>query len=125
MADGPKGWPKKTTACQEVTKTEPNPGMMQSIEEHQEIPKGEAEVHRHLNITLPQCWTGHMSRCNKDSTLTPLPPRSSDLTPCDFFLWGYVKEKVYAHPIPRDLPEFRQRIVATADTINVDMLKHM
>jgi hypothetical protein len=35
---------KETTACQEATKTEPNPGMMQSIEEHQEITKGEATV---------------------------------------------------------------------------------
>lgn len=25
------------------------------------------------------------------------PPRSCDLTPCDFFLWGHVKEKVYAN----------------------------
>jgi hypothetical protein len=33
-----------TTAGQEATETEPNPGMMQSIEEHQEIPKGEAMV---------------------------------------------------------------------------------
>lgn len=24
------------------------------------------------------------------------PPRSCDLTPCDFFLWGYVKSQVYA-----------------------------
>jgi hypothetical protein len=23
------------------------------------------------------------------------PPRSPDLTPCDFFLWGYLKAKVY------------------------------
>ena len=23
------------------------------------------------------------------------PPRSPDLTPCDFFLWGYLKSKVY------------------------------
>jgi hypothetical protein len=34
----------KTTACNEATDFEPNPGMMQSIEEHQEIPKGEAAV---------------------------------------------------------------------------------
>jgi hypothetical protein len=34
----------ETTACNEATKIEPNPGMMQSIEEHQEIPKGEAAV---------------------------------------------------------------------------------
>jgi hypothetical protein len=37
------------TACHEAMKantekTEPDPGMMQSIEEHQETPKGEAAV---------------------------------------------------------------------------------
>jgi hypothetical protein len=34
----------ETTACNGATETEPDPGMMQSIEEHQEIPKGEAAV---------------------------------------------------------------------------------
>jgi hypothetical protein len=29
----------ETTDCNEATKTEPNPGMMQSTEEHQGIPK--------------------------------------------------------------------------------------
>lgn len=28
------------------------------------------------------------------------PPRSCDLTPLDFFLWGYVKDKVYANAPP-------------------------
>jgi hypothetical protein len=42
MADEPNEWPKEKTACQEATETEPNPRMMQSIEEHEEIPKGEA-----------------------------------------------------------------------------------
>jgi hypothetical protein len=32
------------TACDEATETEPNPGMMQSIEEHHEIPKEDAAV---------------------------------------------------------------------------------
>jgi hypothetical protein len=32
------------TACQEATETEPDPGMMHSIEEHQEIPKDDAAV---------------------------------------------------------------------------------
>ena len=27
------------------------------------------------------------------------PPRSPDLTPCDFFLWGYLKSKVYTSPL--------------------------
>jgi hypothetical protein len=40
---------QETTACHEVTETdtekiEPDPGMMQSIEDHQKIPKGEAAV---------------------------------------------------------------------------------
>jgi hypothetical protein len=34
----------ETTACHGATKTEPDPGMMQPIEEHQEVPKGEASV---------------------------------------------------------------------------------
>ncbi|GBM45178.1 hypothetical protein AVEN_181071-1 [Araneus ventricosus] len=28
------------------------------------------------------------------------PPRSPDLTPMDFFLWGYLKLQVYATPPP-------------------------
>jgi hypothetical protein len=40
------------------------------------------------------------------------PPRSPNLTSFDFFLWGYVRNKVYVPPLPTDLPELRQRIVA-------------
>jgi hypothetical protein len=34
----------ETTACQEATKIEPDPGLMQSIKDHQEIPKEDAAV---------------------------------------------------------------------------------
>ena len=37
------------------------------------------------------------------------PPRSPDLTPCDFFLWGYLKGKVFTTP-PNDLNDLRNRI---------------
>ena len=37
------------------------------------------------------------------------PPRSPDLTPLDFFLWGYVKDRVYATPV-RDLDHLKQKI---------------
>ena len=40
---------------------------------------------------------------------TEWPPKSPDLTPCDFFLWGYLKNKVYEMPV-RDLAEMRARI---------------
>ena len=32
------------------------------------------------------------------------PPRSPDLTPCDFFLWGYLKNRVFSSP-PADLDD--------------------
>jgi hypothetical protein len=38
------------------------------------------------------------------------PPRSPDLTPCDFFLWGYVKSRVYVSP-PASVDDLRQRII--------------
>ena len=44
------------------------------------------------------------------------PPRSPDLTPCDFFLWGYLKSKVYA-TAPRDMADLTQRINDEADAI--------
>lgn len=37
------------------------------------------------------------------------PPRSPDLTPCDFFLWGYVKGKVYVSP-PTSIDDLKGRV---------------
>ena len=36
-------------------------------------------------------------------------PRSPDLTPCDFFLWGYLKDKVYT-TLPQNIQELRNCI---------------
>jgi hypothetical protein len=46
-----------------------------------------------------------------------------DLAPCDFFLWGYVKDVVYVPPLPNDLQELIQHIIAAVATINRDMLE--
>ncbi|GBN86215.1 hypothetical protein AVEN_172055-1 [Araneus ventricosus] len=40
-----------------------------------------------------------------DVPLLPWSPRSTDLTPCDFFLCGYVKDKAYVPPMPTTLWE--------------------
>jgi hypothetical protein len=37
------------------------------------------------------------------------PPRSPDLSVCDFFLWGYLKSKVYAQK-PRNIDEQKNKI---------------
>jgi hypothetical protein len=46
-------------------------------------------VRNFLNETLPHRRIGRA--VNNDQHLLLWPPRSPDLTPCDFFLWGYVK----------------------------------
>ena len=51
------------------------------------------------------------------------PPRSPHLTPCDFFLWGYVKDQVYIPPLPGSIPELKVRIRTAIETITVDMLQ--
>jgi hypothetical protein len=51
-----------------------------------------------------------------------LPPRSPDLTPCDFLLWGFVKSSVYVPPLPMSLKEPRDRIMNALQTITADML---
>jgi hypothetical protein len=48
-----------------------------------------------------------------------------DLTQYDFFIWEYVKDVFYAPPLPNDLQELGQRIIATVPTINRDMLKRV
>ena len=46
-----------------------------------------------LDATFPNRWNG------RDGP-TPWPPLSPDITPLDFFLWGYVKNKVFSSPVP-------------------------
>jgi hypothetical protein len=59
---------------------------------------------------------------NGDNNLLPWPPRSPDLTPCDFFLWGFVKDSVYVPPLPTSIHEIRYRITHALQAITADML---
>jgi len=63
--------------------------------------------HRHvrefLNQHLPQRWIGRGT--DDDQMLLAWPPPSPDATPCDFFLWGCVKDQVYVPPLPASIPE--------------------
>jgi len=49
-------------------------------------------------------WTHGTQRLG---TTLLAPPRSPDMKPCDFFLCGYVKERVYVPPLPTDLEELK------------------
>ena len=46
------------------------------------------------------------------------PPRSPDLTPCDFFLWGYIKSKVFTSP-PQDIIQLRDKIITEFENLKL------
>ena len=69
----------------------------------------------YLDSTLPHSWIGRASDSNL--VFARWPPRSPDLTSCDFFLWGYVKDKVYVPPLPESLDELKRRIKSARDML--------
>jgi len=52
------------------------------------------------------------------------PERSPDLSPCDFFLWGYLKEKVFKHR-PRSLEDLKERIRQEIDAIPPEITRRV
>lgn len=51
----------------------------------------------------------------------PWPPRSPDLNPCDFYLWGHMKSLVYVSPPINTIEELQQRMENAANQIRQDM----
>ncbi|GBN45986.1 hypothetical protein AVEN_103362-1 [Araneus ventricosus] len=49
------------------------------------------------------------------------PPSSPDLNPLDFFMWGYIKQQMYATP-PPTLQELRNRITDACASVSPAML---
>lgn len=72
------------------------------------------EVRNWLNESFEDRWMG------RGSPSMPWPPRSPDLTPMDFFLWGYIKSLVYTSEIA-DLEELKHRIRKAFDQVTVEM----
>jgi hypothetical protein len=63
-------------------------------------------------------WT---ERCLGDGPIV-WPPRSPDLTPLDFFLWGYVKTIVYRVKF-NDLQHLKSRIRDAVTMVTSNMLQ--
>jgi hypothetical protein len=68
------------------------------------------------NATLPNRWIWRAGAA--DEEWMTWPPRSPVLTPCDFFLWSYVKEQVFLLPLPLDIDELELTITAATETID-------
>jgi hypothetical protein len=72
-------------------------------------------VRASLNQNFPNRWIG---RAGPHSW----PARSPDITPCDFFLWGYVEDCGCRTPVA-DINDLNDRIKAAFATVDVDMLQ--
>ena len=66
---------------------------------------------RILSLRFNIMWKGHLAR---------------DLTPCDFFLWGYLKSKVFTTS-PENINELRQRIIEEFSALRQqpEMIRHV
>ncbi|KAJ4432367.1 hypothetical protein ANN_20986 [Periplaneta americana] len=64
---------------------------------------------RYLDRRFPDRWIGRGGPIG-------WPPRSPDLNPLNFYLWGHLKSLVYSSPVP-DLESLRNRIVACSEDI--------
>ena len=84
-------------------------------------PHWSLNVREFLNTNLPNRWIGRAGQ--DDNVFCKWPPRSPDLTVCDFFLWGYVKDKVYVPPLPQTMDEVQERINESIQAITPDMLQ--
>jgi hypothetical protein len=75
-----------------------------------------------LPITLEQFEIFWMRPFWNGLVVVEWPARSPDMTPPDFFLWGYLKDRVFARS-PRDIPELKEIIKEEFDTIPQDMIQ--
>ena len=73
------------------------------------------KVRDYLNQFFPDRWIGRRG---------PLEwaVRSSDLTPCDFFLLGFLNSKVYS-TLPQNLEELEQKIRASCGLVTQNLLQ--
>ena len=74
----------------------------------------------HRAMTVQTYLTGKFKEKFIDKSKWP--PRSPDLNPCDFFLWGYLKQRVY-NPLPKTLDDLKINIEREIKNIPVRMLK--
>lgn len=75
------------------------------------------EVRALLDEKLPDLWIGRAGSTN-------WPARSPDLTPLDFFLWGYVKDKVYSTRVP-NVTQLKRRITSAIRSVHAEVLQNV
>ena len=75
------------------------------------------EAREWLDTTFPNRWIG------RGSEFVQWPPRSPDLTPLDFFFWGFVKGETYKYA-PKTLNQLKESIKTAFDSVTPFMLQN-
>lgn len=75
-------------------------------------------VREFLNLQFPGRWIGRYGPIH-------WPARSPDLTPMDFFLWGYLKQKVFREPMENNVNDLKMRITEAVREINFEMFNNV
>jgi hypothetical protein len=83
-------------------------------------PHWHQDVRRFLNESLPQRWLGHVGK--EDLALQFWTPRSPDLTPYAFLLWGFVKVAVYVPSLPTTLDDLKNLTTTAVNSVTQDIL---
>ena len=73
------------------------------------------EVRAYLDTPFPHRWIGRRGEIE-------WPAKSPDLTPLHYFLWGYLKGKVYSTQ-PQSLDELQNQILQEATLIDREMIR--
>ena len=68
---------------------------------------------------LREMFPGHVVSLQDD---IGWPPRSPDLTPCNFFLWGYLKAQAYQY-CPQTLEALKEAITQEVTAIPPEMIQ--
>jgi hypothetical protein len=58
------------------------------------------------------------------SNIQNWPPNSPDLNPCDYFLWGFLKVKIFPKK-PQTIMELRALIIQACNEITEDMCRRV
>jgi hypothetical protein len=69
---------------------------------------------------MQQQWIGHFRK--EDIALQFWPPKSPDLTLCNFFMWEFVKEAVYVPSLPTTLDNLKNRFTTAVKSVTQDIL---
>ncbi|GFS80828.1 uncharacterized protein TNCV_1334561 [Trichonephila clavipes] len=101
----------------------PSNDVFENWQQDSALPHWHLSVRDWLNITILDQWI--FRRGPHEKPCFAWPSRSPHLTPCDFYVWGFIKNNVYVPPLPADFPDLRHRIEAAVARITSDTLNNV